>query len=225
MDTYGLQRAIAALAIGGATVALGGAATNVVWAQQAPATTPGTTAQAAPPNGAPGADRQAREQQLFAAVAAKLNLTPQQLQQAFDQARQELGFNQRPADGQRPAGETRPGGDVGGRGFGQGLDAAAQAIGIGPDQLRQEMAGKSLADVARAHNVDPTTVANALKAAAGARIDQAVADGRMTAEQAAQIKQEQAARIDRQLNAQAPVAQGFRGGGPRPQGGGPRAQD
>src|SRR5947199_366586 len=84
----------------------------------------------------------------------------------------------------------RPGAD------GPSLDAAAQAIGITTAQLRQEWPGKSLSDVATAHNVAPTKVADALKAAETARIDQAVSNGRLTADQANQAKQQANARID-----------------------------
>jgi hypothetical protein len=51
---------------------------------------------------------------------------------------------------------------------------AAQAIGITPQQLRQELPGKSLAMVAEAHGKNPADVANALKTASNAHIDQAM---------------------------------------------------
>ncbi len=57
---------------------------------------------------------------------------------------------------------------------GQEAQVAAQAIGISVDQLRQEIQGKSLAQVAQAHNVDPATVANAIKADLHNRVDQQV---------------------------------------------------
>src|SRR5438093_894304 len=65
------------------------------------------------------------------------------------------------------------------RGF---AEAAAQAIGITPQQLRQELPGKSLADVARAHNVDPKKVSDALKASANQQIDQRASGGRVPAD-------------------------------------------
>ena len=44
------------------------------------------------------------------------------------------------------------------------LAAAASALGITPDQLKQEQqGGKTLADVAKAHGVDPKVVADAIK--------------------------------------------------------------
>jgi hypothetical protein len=51
---------------------------------------------------------------------------------------------------------------------------AAQAIGITPQQLRQELPGKSLAQVATANGKNPADVATALKTAASAHIDQAM---------------------------------------------------
>ena len=54
------------------------------------------------------------------------------------------------------------------------LNAAATAIGIPADQLRTELQGKSLADVATAHGKSANDVATALKNAAHTRIDQAV---------------------------------------------------
>jgi hypothetical protein len=206
MVSDGLKRAIAALALGGATVALGGAAANTVWAQQTPTTTP-TPGTRLAPSGTQGADRQAKHQQLLAALAAKLNVTPERLQQAMEQTRQELGIPERGPGGH---------GGFGHRGFGIGLDVAARAIGIDVNQLRQELLGKSLADVARAHNVNPSTVASALKTEATTRIDQAVTAGRLTAEQATQMKQNLDQRIDQQLNKQVPANAGQRQGRPRP---------
>jgi hypothetical protein len=229
MDSSGLKRAIAALALGGAVVALGGTAAEIVSAQTAQQTPPASPTAPATPRGprqdglrqdgprqgGPQEDgqRQAREQQFLAALAAKLNVTPERLQQAIAETRQQLGIPDRAQGGPERGGP--------GRGPGFSLDAAAQALGISPDQLRQELPGKSLADVARAHNVAPTTVANALKAAATTHIDQDVSSGRLTADQAAQIKQGLDERINQQLNRQVPTggpANAPTRGGPRPSG-------
>ena len=82
-----------------------------------------------------------------------------------------------------------------------GLDAAAKAIGIDESQLRQELPGKSLADVAKAHNVDPSAVASALKTEASSHLDQAVNAGRLTSDQATQMKQN----LDQRINDMVPV--------------------
>ena len=83
-------------------------------------------------------------------------------------------------------------------------DAAAKAIGISADQLRQELPGKSLADVAKNHNADPTKVADAIKAQLDTRIDQAVSNGRLTADQATQAKQRVSTQVDQMMTRQVP---------------------
>ena len=187
---------------GVAGLALVGASLGVAGAQQAPTASPTPTAPATrPATGQTPADHQARHDQFLAAVAAKLNVTPDRLRQAMEQTRTELGIPDRPSGG------------PGRGGFRAGLDAAATALGISVDQLRQELPGKSLADVARARNVNPTTVANALKADANARIDQAAAAGRIPSDQVAAAKQRAAAEIDQRLTQQVPVG-GAPTGGP-----------
>jgi hypothetical protein len=168
----------------GAVVVLGGTAVGVASAQATP-----TPAQPAQSQSRP--DPQA----YIDALARRLNVTPDALRQAMSQARTDVGL---------PAG----GPDVGfgfGHGPGRGgrggdLTAAAQAIGISVDQLRQELPGKSLAQVAQAHGKTATDVATALKNSANQRVDQAVTDGRLTAADATQRKQEIAQRIDQQVN-------------------------
>jgi urease gamma subunit len=63
------------------------------------------------------------------------------------------------------------------RGHGVDLAAAAEAIGITTDQLRTELQdGKTMADVAKAHDVDPQKVIDALVAAGKERLEQAIED-------------------------------------------------
>ena len=62
------------------------------------------------------------------------------------------------------------------------VDAAATAIGITPVQLAQELkGGKSIADVATAHNVAVDKVVTAMVTAANKRIDDAVTAGKIDA--------------------------------------------
>jgi hypothetical protein len=62
-------------------------------------------------------------------------------------------------------------------GRGLDLDAAAKAIGITTDELRTELQdGKTMADVAEAHDVDPQKVIDALVAAGKERLEQAIED-------------------------------------------------
>ena len=189
MDAKAWKRAVAALALGGAVLALGGVAANTVAAQQAPAGPPTAQTQ-------PGAGPRERHEQFLAALAAKLNVSTDQLKQAMEQTRQELGL---------PTGRGGPGGGPGHGGLRMGFETAARAIGISPDQLRQELPNKSLADVAKAHGVDPTTVANTLKAEATAHVDQALSAGRITADQATQMKQRMNDQIDQLMNRQLPA--------------------
>jgi len=94
--------------------------------------------------------------------------------------------------------------DEGGRGFAMFKEfgqTAADAIGIDVKTLMAELkGGKSLADVAKAHNVDPQKVIDALVAKAGAQIDKAVADGKLTADKAAAAKAKLSARVTAMVN-------------------------
>jgi hypothetical protein len=77
-----------------------------------------------------------------------------------------------------------------GFGFGelrQGLDTITNTIGVSKQDLFKALAsGQSIADVAKAHNVDPQKVIDALNAQAKAALDKAVAAGVMTQDQANQ---------------------------------------
>ena len=100
--------------------------------------------------------------------------------------------------------EHGPGGP--GRGhFGAGLDAAAAAIGIDSEELRTALQdGSTIADVAEAHDVDVQTVIDALVAEASTHLDDAVADGRITEAQAAEMKANLPARIEAMVNGEGP---------------------
>jgi uncharacterized protein (DUF433 family) len=77
-----------------------------------------------------------------------------------------------PANG-APDGGGRPFMDhgPGHREKGMGLDAAATAIGITPEELRTELqAGKTIAQVAQAHDVDPQKVIDAMVTQATANL-------------------------------------------------------
>jgi hypothetical protein len=80
--------------------------------------------------------------------------------------------------------------------IGARLEAAAEAIGISVDELRDALAdGSSIAEVAEANDVDPQTVIDALVADANERIDEAVANGRITEDEAAERRAELAERV------------------------------
>jgi hypothetical protein len=68
-------------------------------------------------------------------------------------------------DGTTAPDGARPHGGPGFGGPGERLDAAAEVIGITADELKTELeAGKSIAQVAEAHDVDPQDVIDALVA-------------------------------------------------------------
>jgi hypothetical protein len=88
---------------------------------------------------------------------------------------------QPPADAERPEDCDRgPGGHHGPR-----LDAAAAAIGVDAAALRDSLRdGQTLAQVAEANGVDPQAVIDALVAEADSRLDEGVANGRITQDEA-----------------------------------------
>jgi hypothetical protein len=66
---------------------------------------------------------------------------------------------------------------------------AASTIGITPTELRDAVkGGQSVAEVAQAHGVDPQTVVDAVVADLDAKLDEAVADGKITQERATKIE-------------------------------------
>jgi transposase-like protein len=195
---------------GAAALTLVGASLGVVAAQEGSTAGPGAGRPNAHGQQQQG-DREQERQQFIAALAARLGVSTDQLQQAMDQTRTELGGPERGGAGMQ--GRGGPGGDqrIGDERKGGGLDAAAQALGISVDQLRQELQGQSLTQVAQAHDVDPATVATALKQAADAHIDQEAAAGRIPADQVETAKQRASDRVD-QMMAQAGPAGGPAGG-------------
>lgn len=171
------------LAAGVVALVLAGSAVGVVAAQQAATPTPAGQPQT----------RETRFQRFIDVMASKLGVSPDQVKQAFTEARKEVGpfhweWRSRPAQVRKMVRHE--------------LAVAAKAIGVTPRELHQELAGKSLSDVATAHNVDPATVANALRSDAHARVDQLVSNGKLAADRAATIKQRISDRIDRLMTHQ-----------------------
>ena len=98
-----------------------------------------------------------------------------------------------------------PGGPGGHRGFHPRLDAAADAIGITEDELRAALRdGSSIAEVAEANDVDVQTVIDALVADATAHIDEEVAEGDLTEDEAAERKADLEERITALVNGERP---------------------
>ena len=135
-------------------------------AQSSPTTNPDTTAPAGGSNGSNGSsgteqpagkDRTAGLQAILAPLVQNGTITQAQADAviaAIEAAR--------PADGPHGGFGRGPGGP--GKGF--GLDEAAAALGMTPDQLRTALAGgQSLADLAKDKGVDLAKVTDALVAA------------------------------------------------------------
>jgi hypothetical protein len=190
MSSTTLNRTLAA---GIAAVLLSGAAVGLVTAQGAPTM----------PMPMPSQTQQAgsqMHQRYLDALAKRLGITTDQLQQAMAGARSDVGM---PARGTgAPAGGARSR-----NGRGAAIGAAAQAIGVTPQQLWTELPGKSLAQVAQAHGKNPADVAAALKTAANQRIDRQVTAGNLTADQATQRKTSIDQRIDQVINQAVPQGQ------------------
>jgi hypothetical protein len=75
--------------------------------------------------------------------------------------------------------------------LGAGLDELAKSLGVTTDELQQELRdGKSIADIAKAHNVDVQKVIDDLVNAANSKIDDAKNNGKLTDEQATRLKAE-----------------------------------
>jgi ribosomal protein S20 len=114
------------------------------------------------------------------------------------------------------SGDDRPPAEAGRPGSrGPKLDAAAQALNLSVDDLRSKLRdGKTLAQVAQDQNVDKQKVIDAMVADATAHIDQAVQDGKLTADQANERKSNLQERITKLVNEGPPDRGGRRGEGP-----------
>ncbi len=112
-----------------------------------------------------------------------------------------------------------------------GLDAAAKAIGITPQELMAQLKdGKTIADAAKAKGVDPQKVIDAIVADETARIDKLVTDGKLDSTKAEKLKSTLKDAITKFVNDGGPHfgmhgrgGPGFRQGGPKgaPHGGTP----
>lgn len=70
-----------------------------------------------------------------------------------------------------------------------GAKVAASTIGVDVKTLVKDVrSGQSVADVAKAHDVDPQKVVDAVVTAGNQKIDQAVTNGKLTAERATKLK-------------------------------------
>jgi len=116
-----------------------------------------------------------------------------------------------------PMGGHGHGGPGMGHGRGMHLEAAAEALGLTADELRTELqAGSSIANVAAAQGVDVQVVIDAMVAELQAHLDEEVAAGEHTQEEADQRLAEATERITAMVNGEMPAG----GPGFGPHGGG-----
>ncbi|NCV23210.1 MAG: hypothetical protein EBV45_14870 [Chloroflexi bacterium] len=127
----------------------------------------------------------AQHEAVLKALAAKLGLSVEAVRTAMQEARKTAGVGGAPKSGGNHA-----------VAYGA-LEAAAKVIGITEEQLDAELPGKSLAQVAQAHNIDPAVVKAAMIANASARVDANLAAGKTTAERASARKAMLSDRFDR----------------------------
>ncbi|RJE89631.1 hypothetical protein D3P07_05170 [Paenibacillus sp. 1011MAR3C5] len=106
-------------------------------------------------------------------------------------------------------GDFRPGG-----GFGFGLEAVAQALGITKDELRTALQaeGATIASVAKENGVSTDSIIAKVKEAITVQIDQAAADGKLTSEKAAEAKEKAQEQAERLVNGQGLGHKGMEGG-------------
>jgi hypothetical protein len=145
------------------------------------------------PNGPRGA--------FITALAKRLNITEDQLRQAIQGARQDVGASANgprpggPGGPGRPFGPGGPGGPRGPRGglpfFREEAQAVAQLLNIPQDQLRDRLAGHTLAEVAAQASPPKTSqdVVNTIVTVANQHIDQMASARNIPADRVAALKQ------------------------------------
>jgi hypothetical protein len=114
---------------------------------------------------------------------------------------------------------ARPEGPMGGHrrfGPGPGLGAAAEALGIEASELRSALQdGQTIAQVAESRDVPLQSVIDAIVADMNSHLDEAVSNGRLTQEQADEIKANATERATALVNGERPAfGPGGRGGPP-----------
>jgi hypothetical protein len=185
---------------GGAAVVLGGAVAGAAMAKQpAPPLEPmdEDILFIAEGQAEPIKLKQNREAWLNA-LANKPGVTSDKLEQALEEVAKEQGFRGPPMVPFGPGiAAFTPGAETFTIEIDPGLAAAARALGMTEDQLRKEWPSKSLTDIARARNVDPRMVADAITAQRRADLDRAVADKQLSADMANRLKSHLDMAIDR----------------------------
>jgi hypothetical protein len=88
------------------------------------------------------------------------------------------------------------------------VEAAAEAVGLPVEDLRERLAGgESLSDIAASQNIDEETLTNDLVAALTERINQAVADGDIDQEMADRLLENLEELVDRAIDLESPFGE------------------
>ena len=114
--------------------------------------------------------------------------------------------------------EARPERRFGPRGFGGpvALPAVAEALGMSEEELRTALGdGQTIADIAAGRGVEVQTVVDAIVAAHRERLDEKVASGELTREQADEMLTHAEERAAAFVNGEPPAFHGRPHGGPR----------
>lgn len=198
--------AVVASMLGGAGAGIALTTPNLAHAQTASTTSTTTAA---------GAAAQAKQVPQFVIDALQKLVDAGTITQAQSDAVAKALADAQPAGGPGGPGERR------GEHRGPDLAVAAKTIGISESDLHTALEnGQSVADVAKAHNVDPQKVIDALVADAKTHLADQVTAGRLTQAQADQISSTLTQRITDFVNNVRPAGDGdHRGrgfGGPPP---------
>jgi lambda repressor-like predicted transcriptional regulator len=159
-------------------------------------------------------DTQGERPSLAARVAAHLGVTEQQLVDAFKAARLEMldeavaagKISPEDAEQIRQRIEESQGLGLGLRGWrihalGGIVSSVAETLDMTPREIVQDLRqGQSLAEIGQAKGVSTDTLKSAILTAADEKLDQAVADGKLTQDQADKIMTRLTDNIDKILN-------------------------
>jgi hypothetical protein len=162
------------LIAGAAVLVLGGAAVGVTAAQAQPA-----------PTATPSANPR---QKFEEALANRLHVTVDQLRQAIQGARQDAGLPAPGANGRGPRGFAPPRGAF--AFFGAEAQAVADLFKESTADLRAELPGNTLEDLAKKHGVSTTDLVTTIVQTADQHIDQIAKDRNLSADRASQLKQQ-----------------------------------
>jgi DNA-binding transcriptional regulator YdaS (Cro superfamily) len=167
------------LIAGVAVLILGGAAVGVAAAQAQPSTPTQT---------------QGPRQKFLEALASRLHVSVDQLNQAITGARQDAGLPARDPNAAHGRHGVRPGflgrGAPFGAFLGKEADAVAALFKESTTDLRSELPGNTLADLATKHGVKSEDVVNTIVKVANDQLNQTAQSRNITADRVSQIKQQ-----------------------------------